>query len=465
MLEGWRGLPLSFYACAQRMGLGVAHVLRTRLNGGVDVSFSQIMENRNFRLVVVFLMIFALVLVVARPARAAVGVTSILIPAVIAALEAWGIGTAADGLDGAAIAEWFHDKLTSWETAAGIALENIAIGIKMSPIGQVILNPVALAGIREFGAWFVQQEGLVAGGSSVQVISGGTTFNGYQVWDSCTVNGSSYTYVYTCDSNCHLFVRLLNGTCYVTMVSLVSGAKFHYQRYSNGSSSPVSDSWFTLSNRDGTRGYYFVDLASGYQSANVPLVSYTWQDVLSGSGGVQSGEGSLDIVPSAEMDVPTASEVQDKEFVIDAGLDVGADAQAWYDRIMNKVAANDMTATGTIVNAGTITADQVLDQGAIREEDGVVVWPDVVQPIGVTGLDDIFPFCIPFDIYHFCQALSADPVAPNFDIPFHIDGIVDYTFHLDLSEFDQVAAILRTMELLLFCVGLAFVTRSMFIRG
>lgn len=461
MLEGWRGLPLSFYACTQRMGLGVAHVLRTRLNGGVDVSFTQLMENRNFRLVVVFLMIFALVLVVARPVRAAVGVTSILIPAVIAALEAWGIGTAADGLDGAAIAEWFHEKLTSWETAAGIALENIAIGIKMTPLGQVFLNPVALTGIREFGAWLVQQEGLVAGGSPVQVISGGTTIGGYPVYASTDVVMRDKTFEYT--------FEVVSGICWAfrtsSTVYFVSTSQFslkrHVKRLSNGETWSNAASGGSL--RNGIYSYGSVYGSSDFVS--IPVANYTLADLEASNKVTASSGGSLDIVPSADMDVPTASEVQDKEMVIDAGLDVGADAQAWYDRIMNKVAANDMTAAGTIVNVGTITADQVLDQGAIREEDGVVVWPDVVQPIGVTGLDDIFPFCIPFDIYHFCQALSADPVAPNFDIPFHIDGIVDYTFHLDLSEFDQVAAILRTMELLLFCVGLAFVTRSMFIRG
>lgn len=85
-------------------------------------------------------------------------------------------------------------------------------------------------------------------------------------------------------------------------------------------------------------------------------------------------------------------------------------------------------------------------------------------PLVGVGLDSIFPFCIPFDIYHFFEALAADPVAPHFEWRMYVDGLVDYTFTIDLEQFNTVAQILRTMELLAFCVGLAFVTRSL-IRG
>lgn len=428
------------------------------------MTFMHASENRTFRVILAALLILALALAAARPANALAGTLTLLVPGLIAALESWGISTQVDGLDGDAIATWFHDTFSDWAAAAGLVVTNVVNGIKMTPIGQIVLNPVASMVFKDFAVWLIQQNGLTAGGTPVQVVSGGTTLNGYQVWDSCTVVGSTYTYVYTCDSNCHLFVSLVNGSCYVFAVSLVSGARVHFQRYRNGSSSPINDSWVSLQNTYGN-GYYHSSIVADYQSVNVPLVSYNYQDVLGGSGGVQAAEGTMDIVPTVSMSVPTTSDLQDKDYLLNTGLDVGADAVAWYDSVMGKVAANDFTATGTITNAGTITADQVLDQGAIREEDGVVVWPDVVQPIGVTGLDDIFPFCIPFDIYHFCQALAAEPVAPSFDVPFVIPGIVDYTFHLDLEDFDQVAALLRTLELLLFCVGLAFVTRSMFIRG
>ena len=77
---------------------------------------------------------------------------------------------------------------------------------------------------------------------------------------------------------------------------------------------------------------------------------------------------------------------------------------------------------------------------------------------------DIFPFCIPFDIYRFFSCLAADPVAPSFTIPVIVEnsfGIPAYSVEIDFSKFDSVAAILRKMELLGFCVGLAFVTNKL----
>jgi len=80
---------------------------------------------------------------------------------------------------------------------------------------------------------------------------------------------------------------------------------------------------------------------------------------------------------------------------------------------------------------------------------------------------DIFPFCIPFDIYDFLSLLSATRTAPHFEIPFNYDRIgLDYTFVIDLSgdEWENLAVIVRTMELLAFCIGLAYVTRDL-IKG
>ena len=45
-----------------------------------------------------------------------------------------------------------------------------------------------------------------------------------------------------------------------------------------------------------------------------------------------------------------------------------------------------------------------------------------------------------------------------------LPGGKTYPFEIDLSVFDPVAQILRRMELLLFCVGLAFKTRDL-IKG
>lgn len=78
----------------------------------------------------------------------------------------------------------------------------------------------------------------------------------------------------------------------------------------------------------------------------------------------------------------------------------------------------------------------------------------------------VFPFCIPFDVKDMISLLNATPEAPNYHVRWYIPFADTYLdFNVDLSGWNSTAAICRQMELLLFCIGLAFVTRSMFLRG
>lgn len=80
------------------------------------------------------------------------------------------------------------------------------------------------------------------------------------------------------------------------------------------------------------------------------------------------------------------------------------------------------------------------------------------------SLSDYFPFCIPFDLYDFFACLNADPVAPVIDWEIPLPGGTTYPVQVDLSAWDEVAQLLRRLQLLLFCVGLAFKTRDL-IKG
>ena len=80
------------------------------------------------------------------------------------------------------------------------------------------------------------------------------------------------------------------------------------------------------------------------------------------------------------------------------------------------------------------------------------------------SLSDYFPFCIPFDLYDFLSCLNADPVAPVIDWEIPLPGGSAYPMQVDLSAWDDVAQLLRRLQLLLFCVGLAFKTRDL-IKG
>lgn len=76
-------------------------------------------------------------------------------------------------------------------------------------------------------------------------------------------------------------------------------------------------------------------------------------------------------------------------------------------------------------------------------------------------LQKIFPFCIPFDIVDCFKLFKAEPETPRVEIPIHF-GIVekDYTFVIDLKDFNNLALMLRSSLLIVFVVGLGFATRN-----
>ena len=81
----------------------------------------------------------------------------------------------------------------------------------------------------------------------------------------------------------------------------------------------------------------------------------------------------------------------------------------------------------------------------------------------IQGLQDVFPFCLPWDFAEFVSLLNAPPEAPSFRMAtLNLNGeLVYYTF--DFSTFNTVAAIGRTMETLLFIVGLIILTKKLFV--
>lgn len=77
----------------------------------------------------------------------------------------------------------------------------------------------------------------------------------------------------------------------------------------------------------------------------------------------------------------------------------------------------------------------------------------------------VFPFCIPFDLVDCIRLFSSEPETPKIDFPIHFPIVnVDYTFTIDLKDFDGVAKICRSMFLIMFIIGLVFATRPL-IRG
>lgn len=74
-------------------------------------------------------------------------------------------------------------------------------------------------------------------------------------------------------------------------------------------------------------------------------------------------------------------------------------------------------------------------------------------------LRELFPFCIPFDIYRLLRSFDAEPISPHVQFPFVIDSLnFSYNIDLDFSVFDPVAQVLRTVEFIAYAIGLAWAT-------
>lgn len=74
-------------------------------------------------------------------------------------------------------------------------------------------------------------------------------------------------------------------------------------------------------------------------------------------------------------------------------------------------------------------------------------------------LRELFPFCIPFDIYRLLSMFDASPQAPHVQIPFTIQSIgFSYNIDIDLTPWDPVAQAMRTAELIVYAIALAWAT-------
>ena len=119
-------------------------------------------------------------------------------------------------------------------------------------------------------------------------------------------------------------------------------------------------------------------------------------------------------------------------------------------------------ATQDVVDAigeQTVALDETLTETAAGVQDiAEALQPGEIEPKKF-DLRRLFPFCIPFDIHNLLQKFNATPVAPHVQLPFVIQSLgFSYTFDLDFSAFDPVAQAMRTVEFIVFAIGLAWAT-------
>lgn len=302
------------------------------------------------------------------------------------------------------------------------------------------------------------------------------------------------------------FVKLPNNqySVYVTSLDYNVSDLYNTGAFSSRYDSPAISTMFT--NCNNTEGDYPVFssslIQSSYEYQNVvevwrPYVD-RWLDFSNIDFGwlyyARASKGLMGLVSGIAIgwddwtiEVPDVTPVEDVSDII-----VAPDTQGVIERDGNLDNVGVADVTGVIDGVISIPIDgvdgvsisnpyEVIDGvypvdtidgtvlGTDTPIDGIVpIIPDGGHEYTIPNLQELFPFCIPFDLVNLFSVLKAKPEAPKISFPIPVpDGGMKFHYEyieVDLSKFDSVAKILRTLELLAFCVGLTIATRAL-IRG
>lgn len=176
-------------------------------------------------------------------------------------------------------------------------------------------------------------------------------------------------------------------------------------------------------------------------------------------------EGNITELPTGSFNLPSANawaEYLSALAEAQSAADVGLAQQAAVDKLVETVGTEPGTSTDPDIGTDTggdsdtnTDTDEDTSTELTDEEKSNFLLPESIK--------EKFPFCIPFDIIEAFSVLeSTERKAPAFTVPLKVDR---YNFYheidVDLSMFDEVAELMRTMELILFIIGLGFSTKTL----
>lgn len=396
----------------------------------------------------------------------AVVVSSVVVGSVLAVMAMAGITVITSGMTAAELHQWVSDKLEEWADSLGQPLDNLinAPGIGMTISGIITIGTAAAQGISQFISWLQGDLGLT-NQSIVEVIPAGVNLSEY--FNITAPAGTSVVGNRIYFNDAHSLRVYLVPKNQVQSIEFTFAGNLQRPEGAQGNGFGINCGGLIITGQNLANCHIDnrVSLALDWGSSSVLSLNISGklkaeknnstypQIVITGSFGYNIGMaltnivlGGVDVEESPGVSVGagtiTIPQVtgQDKVF-----LDVGA------------LPGTDIgTATEQIIEAAN--TGELTVQGEVAEE----LPPfEITGPVPVYGLKDVFPFCIPFDLYDFVSCLAADPVAPHFEWRLYVEDVVDYTFVIDLQQFETVAQIFRTMFLLAFIVGLAMVTRHL----
>lgn len=197
----------------------------------------------------------------------------------------------------------------------------------------------------------------------------------------------------------------------------------------------------------------YADVIGAGQTADTDVIAIPWGNVTDGTGHLESKWEKL-------WEKLAAGEITWEQFI--EAVQEGVGTIALEKEISDEVEGDD--AHPTVIEKELVPQNP--DVPRTKDE----IYEDNTVNASMTfDLKNVFPFCIPWDIYNIFSYLNQEPKAPKFEIPipsYDRNGklTMTNTITIDLSMFDSVALVFRVCLFLLFCLGLAFVTRAL-IRG
>lgn len=372
-----------------------------------------------------------------------------------------------------------------------------------------------LSGLLDFFSWFTGKNSIEAGGSS-SIIDSVAYWNGYSVY----LEGYYYPSTFTFSSiGLNVFIPQLGENGFVLKTLTFPGYSYgSYQDYNcpDVGYSYVGSNFTTFSDvplsyicseiglclgatRSGSSyvitpalwghpksgEYSCVDCFAQDYSATSDLTfceidyNITAEGTL-GMPDIGEKEEKLGYVPDVNIPLPeTVAEdtnIGDINDAADAVLDYAGtagntlDLEYEYVEDTNVDTGTDTETgegTGTDTETGTQTGSVALEN--VAADSLVEVAPEtMLQDDTLMGLFiSKFPWCIPFDLYFAISAFAADPVAPEFEVNL-FEGVswegLDLSgteMTLSFEAFEKVAAVTRWSTLIIFCAGLAMITKRM----
>lgn len=401
------------------------------------------------------------------------------------------------GYDGAGVSQWMQNKINSWLAGRSIA-EAFGTEILRLNVGKLLIPSAAVAGITSFLTSLRQEAGITENMQSPVVVAS-RVINGQNVIPYTTskpiLKASALPYygdLSEIPTNEAGVVKTISQDGTLAYLSY-----YGFDHQSVGSDSPSLNyfsplGWLLMEkstydansiyicnvDESGTVTKKSFSIGStptrqGQVSAIVPgLYSppeglndlQSWEGTVANSPDTnlddllddifdQGAAGTLDVIGEA-VDTPELPEATP------APTAAPGDIIGGLDVISGQLEGIDSTLTGVQEGVGEAVGQlEGINEGVGGISEALEVPTTSEAPTFKFDLTTLFPFCIPFDIYRFVTMFSASPVAPHVQIPFNIPAIgLQYTFDLDFSSFDGVASVLRSVELIAFCVGLAILT-------